>query len=155
MAELGGWANTCDSYHITASSPDGTGAAMAITHSLKMAGLSCESVDYINAHGTGTPNNDLSESNAIKNVFGKKIPPFSSTKSYTGHTLAAAGGIEAVFSVLSIRNNMIFPTLNFKQPMKEVFFQTENKLSENKKIKVAVSNSFGFGGNCTSLVFTA
>ncbi len=154
LAELSGWANTCDSYHITASSPEGTGASLAIARALQMANLSVEAIDYINAHGTGTPNNDISEANALFSIFGKNMPPFSSTKSFTGHTLAAAGVVEAIYSVLAIRNNIIFPNLNFNKVMKEISLRPENKLIINRKIKNVISNSFGFGGNCTELIFS-
>ena len=154
LAELVGWANTCDSFHQTGSSPDGVGATLAIKKALKKAKLTTYSIDYINTHGTGTKNNDLSESIAMQNIFKGKVPPFSSTKSYTGHTLAAAGALEAVFSILSIQNDMIFPSLNYTTPMDEVAFKPESQLVKSKKINCVLSNSFGFGGNCTELLFT-
>lgn len=154
LAELIGWANTCDSFHQTGSSPDGKGATLAMEKALRKANLSHDAIDYINAHGTGTKNNDISESIAMQNVFGHNVPAFSSTKSYTGHTLSAAGSLEAVFSILSIQNDMIFPSLNCKTPMKEVSFGPERHLVHNKKINKVLSNSFGFGGNCTALLFS-
>ena len=120
---------------------------------LEKAGLKPEEVDYINAHGTGTPNNDASESAAIKRLFGSHIPPFSSTKAFTGHTLGAAGGIEAVFSILAIQKGMIFPNLNFNTPMVTTGLTPAVTCQEGVTIRSVLSNSFGFGGNNTSLLF--
>ena len=153
LAHVCGWANANDSYHQTASSPEGVGATKAISGALKKAGLNPAEVTYINAHGTATPNNDKSESTAFKNIFGTEIPPFSSTKAYTGHTLAAAGGIEAVYSVLALRENLVFPNLNFNTSMEENDFDPQTELL-NTEVKYVLSNSFGFGGNSTSLVFS-
>lgn len=153
LAFVQGWANANDSYHQTASSPDGKGATLAIQGAIKKAGVDPRQIDYVNAHGTATPNNDLSESIALQNVFGTAIPPFSSTKAFTGHTLAAAGGIEAVFSVLAIQNGLIFPNLNYTTPMQETTFGPTTTLVE-KDINFVLSNSFGFGGNSTSLIFS-
>lgn len=154
LAEIRGWANTCDSFHPTGSSPEGKGASLAILKALKKANLETTDIDHINAHGTGTKNNDLSESMAMQHVFGKNIPPFCSTKSYTGHTLAAAGGLEAVYSILSLQNDLVFPNLNHERNMKEVSFSPEKQLLTNKKIDTVLSSSFGFGGNCTELIFS-
>lgn len=151
IAELVGYGNANDSYHQTASSPKGTGATLAMKKALQSAGVDAPEVDYINAHGTGTENNDQSESMAIKNIFGDKIPAFSSTKSYTGHTLAAAGGLEAVFSIQSLRNARLFPNLNLETPM-DILPPPVSGI-EKKKVNTVLSNSFGFGGNCTSLLF--
>lgn len=150
---LAGWANTSDAYHQTASSPDGKGATMAIQQAIAKAKVSVSDVDYVNAHGTGTKNNDLSESTALINVFGKNVPSFSSTKAFTGHTLAAAGAIEAVFSVLAIKHKAIFPNLNFENEIKETKLKPNLKFNEVDKVNVVLSNSFGFGGNNSSLVF--
>lgn len=152
LAELAGWANTCDAYHITASSPDGRGARNAMLEALQQAGTLPAAVDMVNAHGTGTPNNDLSEWNALQVTFGKQVPLFSSTKSYTGHTLAAAGAIEAVFTLLSMQENLVFPGLHIKDPL-DGTDACSVRIQTKKNIKTAISNSFGFGGNCTSLVF--
>lgn len=154
LAHVSGWGNANDAYHQTASSPDGKGATLSITQAMERAGLSPADIDYVNAHGTATPNNDQSESIALMNVFGDKVPPFSSTKAFTGHTLAAAGGIEAVYSVLSIQNNLIFPNLNYRTPMEDIPLRPETELQQ-KEINNVLSNSFGFGGNTTSLVFTS
>ena len=154
LCELKGYNNSCDAYHQTASSPDGYGAYLAMKGAIDMSRLSTEKIDYINAHGTGTVNNDLSEGNAIEKVFDNKIPKLSSTKSFTGHTLGAAGGIEAVISVLSIKHQTIFPNLNFGQQMKELNFSPETSLIKKIKINNVLSNSFGFGGNNTTLIFS-
>lgn len=152
LAEIVGYANTNDAYHQTASSPEGYGATMAIKQALEMSGLKPSEIDYINMHGTGTPNNDLSESMATVAVFGDKVPKFSSTKAFTGHTLAAAASIEAVISVLSLQHNMIFPNLNFTTPIAEMNLVPETTLVHTP-VNAVLSNSFGFGGNCSSLIF--
>lgn len=150
---LTGYANANDAYHQTASSPEGEGAFLAMQHALEKAGIEPLAVDYINAHGTGTNNNDLSESIAIKRLFGERVPPFSSTKSFTGHTLGAAGGLEAVFSVLAISERVIFPTLNFKTPIIQTRLSVVTEMMEDQDITTVLSNSFGFGGNNASLIF--
>jgi 3-oxoacyl-(acyl-carrier-protein) synthase len=148
-----GWANAADAYHQTASSPDGKGATMAIQQAIATSGIPLSDISYVNAHGTGTKNNDLSESVALKNVFGTSIPPFSSTKPYTGHTLAAAGAIEAVFSVLAIQHGLIYPNLNYNTPITEEGLIPVATL-QNQPVSAVVSNSFGFGGNNSTLVFS-
>ncbi len=151
---LTGYSNANDAYHQTASSPEGEGAYLAMKKALEISGCSPSDIDYINSHGTGTLNNDLSEGVAIKKIFEDKIPKFSSTKSYTGHTLGAAAGIEAVFSVLSLVNGYIFPNLNYKETIKELGIIPETKFTKGNNIKNILSNSFGFGGNNSSLVFS-
>ena len=151
---LSGFANANDAYHQTASSPDGTGSFLAMQGAMDMAGITPADLDYINLHGTGTINNDLSEGTAIQRLFGGAIPPVSSTKSFTGHTLGASGGIEAVFSALAVKEGYIYPNANFHQQMKELTFSPETEFSEGHKISHVMSNSFGFGGNCSSLVFS-
>jgi 3-oxoacyl-[acyl-carrier-protein] synthase-1 len=148
-----GYGNANDAYHQTASSENGDGATLAMEKALAVAGLEPKDIDYINAHGTATGNNDLSEGRAIIRVFGKEVPEFSSTKAYTGHTLAAAGAIEAVYAVLALQNNIIYPNLNFKTPMKEFSLIPETSLKE-KVLHTVLSNSLGFGGNCSSLIFS-
>ena len=150
---ISGWHNAADAYHQTASSPEGKGASLAMEGALKKAGLSPSQISYINAHGTGTKNNDLSESTALKNVFGSTIPPFSSTKAFTGHTLAAAGAIEAVFAALAIKNKVLFPNLNFSEPIAETQLIPQSNFEQVKEVSAVLSNSFGFGGNNTSLIF--
>jgi len=154
LAELSGYANTNDAFHQTASSPEGYGASLAMAQALKTANLNPENIDCINVHGTGTLNNDLSEGKAMLTIFKNKVPKFSSTKAYTGHTLAAAGSLEAVFSVLSLKNKVIFPNLHFKNPMQEFDLIPETELIKNIDLKHIMSNSFGFGGNDTVLIIS-
>jgi 3-oxoacyl-(acyl-carrier-protein) synthase len=154
LCELTGYANANDAYHQTASSPDGTGAFLAMQGALAMSNLQPGQVDYINVHGTGTQNNDLSEGVAVERVFGDKVPPFSSTKAFTGHTLGAAGAVEAVLAVLAISNRMIYPNLHFSTPMKELKIQPVKTLIKDVDVKHVLSNSFGFGGNNSTLIFS-
>jgi 3-oxoacyl-[acyl-carrier-protein] synthase-1 len=154
LAYIKGYGNSNDAFHQTASSDNGDGAVLAMEKALKVAGLKPDDIDYVNAHGTATPNNDLSEGRAMLRIFGEgKVPEFSSTKAYTGHTLAVAGGIEAVYSVLALQNNRIYPNLNFKTPMKEFDLLPETEIKE-KELKHVLSNSFGFGGNCSTLIIS-
>jgi 3-oxoacyl-(acyl-carrier-protein) synthase len=153
LARLSGYGNANDAFHQTASSETGEGAFLAMRKALSMANLASSQIDYINAHGTATPNNDLSESVAIQRVFNHKIPDFSSTKAFTGHTLAAAGAIEAVFSVLAIQDQCMFPNLNFKTKIPETGLVPTTNL-KHKNIEHVLSNSFGFGGNCSTLIFS-
>jgi len=148
-----GYGNANDAYHQTASSENGDGATLAMEKALAVAGLKPKDIDYINAHGTATGNNDLSEGRALIRIFGKEVPEFSSTKAYTGHTLAAAGAIEAVYAILSLQNNIIYPNLNFKTPMKEFSLIPQTSLKE-KALNTVLSNSLGFGGNCSTLIFS-
>jgi 3-oxoacyl-[acyl-carrier-protein] synthase-1 len=152
---LSSWANANDAFHQTASSSVGEGAYRAMKQAIDMAGLAPSDISYINAHGTGTANNDASEAAALSRIFGEKIPPFSSTKPFTGHTLAAAGGIEAVISLLAIKFGVVFPNLNFTYPMEANSPIPQTILREGVVIKHVLSNSFGFGGNNSSLIFSA
>lgn len=154
LAQLSGWGNANDAYHQTASSEDGEGAFLAIEKALHCSGLSPKDIDYINAHGTATVNNDLSESRALIRIFSEEqMPDLSSTKPFTGHTLAVASAVEAIISILSIEKEMIFPNLNFQTPMKEVNIKPVTILKQ-KPIQHVLSNSFGFGGNCSALIFS-
>lgn len=154
LARVSGYGNANDAFHQTASSENGDGAFLAMEKALQVANLKPEQIDYINVHGTATPNNDLSEGRAIVRIFGEeKAPDFSSTKPLTGHTLAAAAAIEAIYSVLAIQNNVVFPNLNFKTPMKEFNLIPQTTL-KHKNIEHVLSNSFGFGGNCSTLIFS-
>ena len=153
LAYVSGFGNANDAYHQTASSENGDGAFLAMEKALKVAGLQPSDIDYINAHGTATPNNDLSEGRALIRVFGDNTPEFSSTKAFTGHTLAAAAAIEAVYSILALQNNIVFPNLNFQNPMEEFHLIPEITL-KNKEIQHVLSNSFGFGGNCSTVIFS-
>ncbi len=154
-AELVGYGYTGDAYHITAPSPDGDGAVRCMKMAIKDAGLKPEDVDYINAHGTSTPLNDLTETIAIKKVFGdhaKKVP-VSATKSMTGHLLGAAGSTEAIFTILSIRDGIMPPTLNHEEPDPQCDLDYVPNVARRKPLRIAMSNAFGFGGTNAALVF--
>lgn len=153
-ARLTGYCNANDAHHQTASSPDGTGSYTAMMGALAMAGLEPADIGYINLHGTGTQNNDASESTAIQRIFGDQYPRMSSTKSFTGHTLAACGGIEAVYSVAAIDGQCLFPGLRIKQPVIEKPGVMVSAYTPGVALKHVLSNSFGFGGNCSSLIFS-
>ena len=150
-----GGVNANDAFHQTASSDSGTGAFLAMSNALKNADILPEEVSYINAHGTATVNNDASESAAILRLFGNKsmVPHFSSIKAFTGHTLAASGGIEAVLSAIAVKNGYLYPNLNFSNPIDNFELVPVTHFSDNNQVNCVVSNSFGFGGNCTSLIF--
>ena len=154
LCKITAYGNACDSYHQTASSPDGKGATLAMQYALNMSNLKPTDIDYINAHGTGTANNDESEGIAIMNVFGDTIPPVSSTKAFTGHTTSAAGSVEAVISILAIMENFLPPNLNFKNKMEKLSFTPVRELKRDVKVDHVLSNSFGFGGNNTSIIFS-
>jgi 3-oxoacyl-[acyl-carrier-protein] synthase-1 len=153
LCEISGYANANDAYHQTASSPDGFGPYLSMKQALDLSGLKPSDIDYINAHGTGTDNNDLTEGLAIEKIFSPDIPMISSTKPYTGHTLAAAGVVETVFSILSIQHQVVFPNLNFKQKIEELSFEPLTSLTHTE-INHVITNSFGFGGNDSSLVLS-
>jgi 3-oxoacyl-(acyl-carrier-protein) synthase len=152
LAKLSGWANRNDAFHNTGTSPEGIGAQKAMLAALETAELGPAEISYINAHGTGTQNNDSSELAAMEAVFGDQLPDFSSTKGATGHTLAASGAIEAVISVQSLLQNCAFGNVGISEPM------TRSKSllakSVSKEISHVMSNSFGFGGNSTTLIFS-
>jgi 3-oxoacyl-(acyl-carrier-protein) synthase len=154
LARVSGYGNANDAFHQTASSENGDGAYLAMKKAFEVSGLKPSQIDYINVHGTATPNNDLSEGRALLRIYQEqKVPDFSSTKPFTGHTLAAAAAIEAVYSVLAIQNNVVYPNLNFEIPMEEFDLKPETSL-KNKNIEHVLSNSFGFGGNCSTLIFS-
>src|SRR5216117_3240469 len=155
--ELSGYGLSADAYHMTAPPPDGGGAARAMQLALQHAGISPEEVDYINAHATSTGLGDISETHAIKKVFGdyaKKVP-ISSTKSMTGHLLGGAGGIEMAACALAIRDSVIPPTINLENPGEECDLDYTPNVAREKKVRVALNNSFGFGGHNATLVATA
>lgn len=154
LAELSGYCNTNEAFHPTAPSPEGDGAYDAMKQALAMSGRSIADVQYINVHGTATLNNDVSEGKALERLFGGQVPPFSSTKPFTGHTLAAAGAIEAIYSVLAIQQQTIFPNLHFSEKMEELRIVPETRLRSGYPVKNVISNSFGFGGNNASLVIS-
>ena len=149
LAEFAGYSATSDAYHITAPAPDGGGGARAIQIVLEKGGIRPEEVDYINAHGTATTLNDLSETRAIKSVFGKRAYniPVSSTKSMTGHMMGATGALEAIFSVLAIRDQMIPPTINYQDPDPECDLDYVPNQSRKHIVRTVISNAFGFGGH--------
>ena len=152
-AEIIGFGTSSDAYHITAPPDDGRGAALSMKNALNDAEINPDDVDYINAHGTSTPLGDLAEATAISNVFSNKTPAISSTKSMTGHTLGAAGAIESIFSILSINNSIIPPTINLDNldPRCQLDFTPHEARSASNNI--AINNSFGFGGTNSTLVF--
>jgi 3-oxoacyl-[acyl-carrier-protein] synthase-1 len=152
LCELRGYANVNDACHAAALSETGDGPYLAMQQALNNAVIAPTQVDYINLHGTGTRNNDSVEGAAIRRCFDTHFPFISSTKAYTGHTLGASGGIEAVFSVLSIVRQTVFKNLNFVAPM-ECGLVPVRRVTECN-VRHVLSNSFGFGGNCSSLVFS-
>ena len=154
-AELAGYGLSGDAYHMTAPSENGEGAANCMRNALRNAGLSAEQVHYINAHGTSTPAGDIAETVAVKSVFGDSAGDIavSSTKSMIGHLLGAAGGVEAIFSVLAIRDQVAPPTINLDNPDPECDLDYVPHTARDMKIDVALSNSFGFGGTNGTLIF--
>jgi 3-oxoacyl-(acyl-carrier-protein) synthase len=154
LAELSGYAATADAYHITAPSEDGAGGARAMMQALAAARANHSDVDYINAHGTATKLNDLSETRAIKRAFGKNAYhiPVSSTKSMTGHMMGATGALEAIFCVQAVRENVIPPTIHYQTPDPECDLDYVPNQARQIPVKVALSNAFGFGGHNAVLV---
>ena len=152
QALLSGYGNACDAFHQTASSPDGEGAYRAMKEALSLASLQPTDIEYINAHGTGTPNNDMSESQAMIRLFGQ-VPPVSSTKPFTGHTTSASGSIEAVFCILAIQHGFLPVNLNWSQPMDNGVVPIAK--AEKKTLKHVLCNAFGFGGNDSSLLISS
>lgn len=157
FAEIIGFGCNADAYHITAPSPNGEGAARCMQIALDDAEIKPEDVDYVNAHGTSTPMNDLSETIAMKTVFGEHVKklPVSSTKSMTGHMLGAAGGAEAIFSILTITHGIIPPTINYDEPDPECDLDYVPNVARKQNVRIAMSNSFGFGGTNATLIFKA
>ncbi len=150
MAYVQGYANRCDAFHQTATSPTGEGAFLAMTEALKQAGIGPEKIDYINAHGTGTPDNDASESAAFQRVFGPNMPPMSSTKSYTGHTTSAAGSVETVICLLAMQNGFVPASLGWSHPIPGGVVPSQGCTGVD--LEYVMCNSFGFGGNDSSLI---
>ena len=153
IGHLAGYGNANDAFHQTASSENGEGAYLAMKKAFDIGEIDPEKIDYINVHGTATNNNDLTEGRALLRIYENDLPKFSSTKPFTGHTLAAAAGVEAVFSLLSLQNNVVYPNLNFQSPIEELNIFPTTTL-EKKDIQYVLSNSFGFGGNCSTLIFS-
>jgi 3-oxoacyl-[acyl-carrier-protein] synthase II len=155
LAEVVGYATNADAYHITSPSPEGQGAAKCMQRCLEDGDLDLNEVDYINAHGTSTPQGDIAETQAIKRVFGEHAARIavSSTKSMTGHTLGAAGAIESAYTVLAIVNSMMPPTINYEYPDPECDLDYVPNRARPRKIRLALKNSFGFGGTNTTVAF--
>lgn len=151
-AYLTGYGNACDAFHQTASSENGEGAYLAMTEALAMAHLSAKDIQYVNAHGTGTPNNDQSESVSLKRVFGDEMPMLSSTKSFTGHTTSASGSIETVICILAMQHHFVPANLGWKNPMENGILPTMG--AQNLDLENVLCNSFGFGGNDSSLIIS-
>lgn len=151
-ARLSGYANTNDAYHPSSLSDEGDGPFLSMKEALQAASLDTTQISFINAHGTGTENNDLVESRAMLRLFGT-VPPFASTKSNTGHTLGAAGAVEAVYSILNIIHQELYPHLHFSQPIGETGLVPLTRY-QPADVAHVMSNSFGFGGNCSSLIFS-
>ena len=152
-AYLTGYGNACDAFHQTASSENGEGAYLAMKEAIETAHLQPTDIQYVNAHGTGTPNNDQSESVSLKRIFGDKMPPVSSTKSFTGHTTSASGSIEAVICILAMQHHFVPANLGWKHQMESGITPTMGE--SNVQLEHVVCNSFGFGGNDSSLVISA
>jgi 3-oxoacyl-[acyl-carrier-protein] synthase-1 len=154
LAVLSGAGNACDAYHQTASSDDGEGAYLAMTQALQDANLSPRDIQYVNAHGTGTPNNDASESAALRRVFGEQLPPVSSTKSYTGHTTSASGSIETVFCLLALRNGFLPYQTEFQTADEQCLTAVSGKEAPHADLRHVMCNAFGFGGNDSSIILS-
>lgn len=153
IAELKGFANSCDAFHQTASSENGEGAYLAMKATLELSGIKPDEVDWIKAHGTGTPNNDASETASIRRLFGENHPPVSSTKAFTGHTTSASGSIEATFGLLAIENQFIPGNLNWKESDESTLVPYTGK--GHMTVKNVLCNAFGFGGNDSSILLSA
>ncbi|GGM85862.1 beta-ACP synthase [Dyadobacter beijingensis] len=151
-AEVAGFGNANDAHHPSAMSDEATGAIRCMHEAIRSAGITPGQIGYVNAHGTGTQNNDQVEFFGMGELF-EVMPPYSSTKSFTGHTLGAAGAVEAIFSILGIANGELFPSLNVSEPINGSENAPVTAFQGNYTLNYVLSNSFGFGGNCTSLVF--
>ncbi len=154
LGVLSGVGNGCDAFHQTASSESGEGAYMAMTQALSEAGLNPSDIDYVNAHGTGTPNNDASESAALRRVFGGNVPPVSSTKSYTGHTTSASGSIEAVFCLMAMRNGFLPCQTEFQTADEQCIIPVSGSAPPRGNLSHVMCNAFGFGGNDSSIILS-
>ena len=152
-AEIIGFGTSSDAYHMTAPPEDGRGAALAMSNAISDAEIDTSEINYINAHGTSTPLGDIAETVALKKVFGSDVPQISSTKSMTGHTLGAAGAIESIFCIKAINEGIIPPTINLDNPDPLCDLNFTPLVSSEKKVEVAMNNSFGFGGTNSTLVF--
>jgi 3-oxoacyl-[acyl-carrier-protein] synthase II len=153
LAELAGYGASSDAFHMTQPHPEGDGAVRSMNSALVDAGFGPERVGYVNAHGTSTPPNDRIETLALKQVFGSKVPPVSSTKSMTGHTLGAAGALEAVICVQALQHQVLPPTINYETPDPDCDLDYVPNQARPQTFDVALTNSFGFGGHNATLVF--
>lgn len=154
LCRLSGYANTNDAFHQTALSDQGEGPYLAMSQALAASGLMTSDIGYINLHGTGTQNNDAAEGTALRRLFGEVLPKLSSTKSFTGHTLAASGAIEAVLAAQTVKHGFIFPNYSFTTPMPETGLHPVQEFHLDSSVRHVLSNSFGFGGNCSALLFS-
>ena len=153
LATISGFGVRNDAYHATSTSPNARGLTAAMSEALLLAELRPTEIDYVNAHGTATPNNDLTEGVALQRVFGERMPYFSSTKAFTGHTLAAAGAIEGIFSILALQHQVIPPNLNFEHPIEQHGLVPQQE-SITAKVEHTMSNSMGMGGYCSTVIFS-
>ena len=154
LCRLSGYANTNDAFHQTALSETGEGPYLAMSQALAAGGLAPADIGYINLHGTGTQNNDAAEGTALRRLFGETLPKLSSTKSFTGHTLAASGGIEAVLAALTVKHGFIFPNYSFTTPIPGPDLHPVQEFHLDPSVRHVLSNSFGVGGNCSALLFS-
>jgi 3-oxoacyl-[acyl-carrier-protein] synthase II len=154
-AEIAGYGLSADAHHFTAPHPEGTGAVLSMEMALRKAEIQPDAVDYINMHGTSTPLGDISESKAIKKVFGEQAMKMnvSSTKSMVGHLLGAAGAVEAIATILATVNDIVPPTINFEYPDPECELNYTFNKPQKKKVNFSMSNAFGFGGHNTTVIF--
>ena len=152
-AEIIGFGMSSDAFHMTAPPEDGKGAALSMANAISDSEINSNDIDYINAHGTSTPLGDLAEATAMKSIFKEDIPAISSTKSMTGHTLGAAGAIESIFSILSINDNVIPPTINLDNQDPRCDLDFTPLTARESEITIAMNNSFGFGGTNSTLIF--
>lgn len=151
-AEIVGYANRNEAFHASASTPDGEGAFLTMKQALAMTNIEPNQISFVHAHGTATPNNDQSELNALKRVFNNKIPNFASSKSYIGHTLGAAGAINAIYGIIAMKDSFVFQNLSFTKPIEDGF-EPIKEYTPNVHMDYILSNAFGFGGNNSSIVF--
>jgi 3-oxoacyl-[acyl-carrier-protein] synthase II len=152
LGEVAGYAESCDAFHVTAPREDGSGAARAMRGALEDAGVNPDDVDYFNAHGTSTKYNDLAESRALRIVFGEAMPPVSSTKSMVGHLLGAAGAVEAIATLMAIREGVLPPSINYETPDPECPINIIANEAREADVAIAMSNSLGFGGHNSSVI---
>jgi 3-oxoacyl-[acyl-carrier-protein] synthase II len=152
LGEVAGYAESCDAFHVTAPREDGSGAARAMRNAMHEARVSPEDIGYFNAHGTSTKYNDLAESRALLTVFGESMPPVSSTKSMIGHLLGAAGAVEAIATLMAIREGVLPPSINYDTPDPECPVNIVANEAREADIEIAMSNSLGFGGHNSSLI---